>query len=327
VPDIPLVIKLHSPRVLLWKSNRCLSSVPRLLDRIPLRIEARLRGLRPFWGDTPAHGRVPPEICRYDDEIERAHALEADELTAPSQAIIDIMINEWGLEAMHMCHLPNPYVPSLDLLSIPIETRTNVITFLGRLEIRKGVLDLARTIPLILRRHPQATFRFVGATSASPLGDTRNYLESFLLRQHRKSVEFVDAVALGVVPAMLAATDLCVFPSIWENFPNVCLEAMAAGRGIVGSKAGGMVEMLDSGRAGRLVPPRSPESIAAAVIELLENPGLRMACGRAARARVLAEYNAERIGALQEASYLRAIARRRATGPRCPTMKPERRDV
>jgi glycosyltransferase involved in cell wall biosynthesis len=316
VPDIPLVVKLHSPSVLLWQSNLCLSSVPPLLERIFLRIEAKLRGFRPFWGDDLERNAMPSESLQQKDSLERMHALEADEIVAPSQAIRNRAIGEWGLEAAKVHCLPNPYIPSQDLLAIPIETCTNAVTFLGRLEVRKGVLDLARAIPRILRCYPQTQFRFVGATDMSAVGDTRHYLENFLLRRYRKSVEFTGAIPLDQVPDVLARTDICVFPSIWENFPNVCLEAMAAGRGIVGSHSGGMADMLDAGRVGRLVSPRSPESIAQVVIELLENPRLRMRLGQAARDRLLAEYNAERIGALQEASYVRAIERRRNLGAR-----------
>jgi hypothetical protein len=65
-------------------------------------------------------------------------------------------------------------------------------------------------------------------------------------------------------------------------------------------------------KLGRLIPPRSPQIIAQTVITLLKNPELRMKLGEAARNNVLTEYNTARIGALQEASYHRAIARRQA---------------
>jgi glycosyltransferase involved in cell wall biosynthesis len=77
-----------------------------------------------------------------------------------------------------------------------------------------------------------------------------------------------------------------------------------------------MDDMLDAGRVGKLIPPLSPERIAEAVIELLEDPSLRMALGQAARERLLLEYNIDRIGDLQESSYIRAIMRRRDAGIR-----------
>ena len=77
-----------------------------------------------------------------------------------------------------------------------------------------------------------------------------------------------------------------------------------------------MAEMQDQGKVGRLIPPDNSQKIAEAVIELLANPQLRMQLGRAARDRVLSEYNLDRIGQLQEESYERAIRRRCSLGKR-----------
>lgn len=63
------------------------------------------------------------------------------------------------------------------------------------------------------------------------------------------------------------------------------------------------------------------------MIELLENPELRMHLGRAARDRLLKTYNPERIGPLQEASYVRAIERRHALGPRSSNILKEQTHV
>jgi glycosyltransferase involved in cell wall biosynthesis len=221
------------------------------------------------------------------------------------------------LDETKIFYVPYPYVPSETLLNIPVKTRTNIVTFLGRLEIRKGVLDLAQAIPLILHHYPEVTFRFVGSADLSPKPnmDMRQYLEH-TLRHYSGSVEFTGSVPLTSISEVLATTDICVLPSIWDNFPNTCLESMAAARGIVGSSAGGMADMLDFGQVGRVIPPRNPKRIAQAVIELLGDPELRMRLGQKARERLLVEYNTDRIGPLQEASYVRAIERRRALGAR-----------
>jgi glycosyltransferase involved in cell wall biosynthesis len=136
------------------------------------------------------------------------------------------------------------------------------------------------------------------------------------LHEHRKAVEFTGGVPMDVIPEILSATDVCIFPSLWENFPFVCLESMAAARGIVASNAGGMKDMLKDGDAGRLIPPGNADAIAEALIELVGNEDLRMQLGEKARRRLLNEYNVDRIGALQEASYIRAKARRLGKGSR-----------
>jgi glycosyltransferase involved in cell wall biosynthesis len=143
----------------------------------------------------------------------------------------------------------------------------------------------------------------------------QQYLEHQLHR-YRSALEFTGGVPLDRIPTFLAMTDICVFPSIWESFGLVCTEAMSAGRAVVASSAGGMAELLDHGQVGRLVLPHHPDQIATAVLELLDNPALRMKLGQEARERVLSHYNLDCIGALQETSYERAIARRTKLGCR-----------
>jgi glycosyltransferase involved in cell wall biosynthesis len=181
--------------------------------------------------------------------------------------------------------------------------------FLGRLEVRKGVLELARAIPIILDQAPHTVFRFVGRSLPHP--GTNEDLKAVLDRElgaSARAVEFIDEIPYDRVAMAFADTDILVFPSAWENFPNVCLEAMAAARGVVGSSAGGMAEIIEDGQTGLLVPPRTPKAIAAAVIRLLEDPERRIAMGRAARTHVATAYSPEVIAPLQEASYRRAIA-------------------
>jgi glycosyltransferase involved in cell wall biosynthesis len=250
------------------------------------------------------------------DDIEHRHALRADEVASPSQSLGSWLVEEWGLNPARISHVPYPFTIAQELLQIPAHTHSHVVSFIGRLEVRKGVLDLAAAIPHILNHHPHVKFRFVGAAEFSPNSrlDMRQYLGK-RLQPYRQSLEFTGGIAPAMLPGVLADTDICVFPSLWENFPFVCLEAMAAARGIVGSNAGGMAEMLDFGKVGRLVPPGCAEVIAQEVVDLLSNPTLRIDLGQAARNRLIEEYSTERIGALQEASYLRAIQRRNAQIP------------
>jgi glycosyltransferase involved in cell wall biosynthesis len=98
-----------------------------------------------------------------------------------------------------------------------------------------------------------------------------------------------------------------VYPSLWENFPNVCLEAMSAARAVIGSSAGGMAEMLDEGACGRLVDPHDYKNLARQIISLLDSPRERIRLGQLARSKVLSAYNEEHIGEATENIYLEAI--------------------
>lgn len=86
-------------------------------------------------------------------------------------------------------------------------------------------------------------------------------------------------------PRLIPAFDIVAVPSHVEPLGNATLEAMAAGRPVVGSRVGGIPEMVVEGETGLLVPPRDPLSLATALGRLAESPQLRDTFGRAARVR------------------------------------------
>jgi glycosyltransferase involved in cell wall biosynthesis len=217
-------------------------------------------------------------------------------------------IREWGLDRKRVRVVPNPHIPSKDLLDIPITKNRKVVGFFGRLEYRKGICRLIDAIPRILEGEPDAHFRFVGKPLLHP--DTLEPFDSFILRKLKRfksNITIVGAVPLDRMPAEYEKVDVCVFPSVWENFPYVCLEAMSAAKAVVASAAGGMSEMLD-GDCGIVVEAENPGAIADAVIRLLRSDDLRIQMGGRSRARVLERYSKESIGPQIEASYKEAIS-------------------
>lgn len=79
------------------------------------------------------------------------------------------------------------------------------------------------------------------------------------------------------VPQLVAAFDAYVLPSLWEGLPLALLEALASGKPIVASRVGGNPEVVEHERNGLLVPPRSPEALAEAILRLRRDPALREA--------------------------------------------------
>ena len=296
-PDLPLVVKLHTPAFLISEINHRFVSWPRKA-RYLLGGLIRGRRPRPYWVYDPA------------TDAERDFALRATEVTSPSQALLDLLRERWGLDPARLAHVPNVFVSPPALLTVPTETRTRRVTFIGKLEIRKGVLDVAEAIPHVLAAVPGAQFRFIGRSIPHPATgeDLKDYLQR-QLKDYSGAVEFVDAVPYDEIPAFYADTDVCVFPSVWENFPNVCLEAMASARGVVASSSGGMAEMVTDGETGRLIPSGDIRALANAVIDLLVSPAGRARMGERAREHVRQAYAPDQVVPLQEASYRRAIAR------------------
>jgi glycogen synthase len=304
VPDIPLVLKLHTP---VYLHNR--------LNRLPLSASLRLRHRTLCW----LRGRKP---CWYYDSAtdpDRWHALEADVIASPSKSIWDEVAPTWGLDATCAAFFPLPYTPHPNLLAITSKTNTRHTVFFGRLEVRKGVLALADAIPHVLRRHPDATFRFVGSSRPSP--DPRLSMREYLERRlspYAASVTFKDAVPSEHLASILAGAAVCALPSPWESFGFVVLDAMAAARPVVTSRKGGAAEILEHGRLGRVVDVDQPRELASAISALLADPAHCARLGEEARSVVLRDYSAQSVAVLQEASYIRAIQRRRGLGARAP---------
>jgi glycosyltransferase involved in cell wall biosynthesis len=97
------------------------------------------------------------------------------------------------------------------------------------------------------------------------------------------------------VPALLAAADVFVLPSRSEAFPNGAIEAMAAGLPVVACAVGGLLDLIETGRTGILVPPSDPEPLAVALQSLCAAPARAHAMGREARREVRARYSFERM--------------------------------
>lgn len=96
------------------------------------------------------------------------------------------------------------------------------------------------------------------------------------------------------IPVVMNALDLFTLTSIYEGFGLVLLEAMAAARPVVASAVSAIPEIVVDGETGRLVPPREPDRLAAALLEL-QDPAVRQRYGMAGRQRVQQQFTLDRM--------------------------------
>ncbi|MFN8545909.1 MAG: glycosyltransferase [Candidatus Binatia bacterium] len=115
------------------------------------------------------------------------------------------------------------------------------------------------------------------------------------------------------VPALLGAVDVVVMTSVFEGFPNALLEAMASGAVVVATEVGGCPELVRPGETGVLVPPRSPQAVAAGVRRILDDAALAVRLAGAARRRVEQEFSVEVLAARTATFYDELL---RLRGPR-----------
>jgi len=158
--------------------------------------------------------------------------------------------------------------------------RCATIIYTGRLVAYKGVHILLQAMALLHRERVGVRCRIVGTAGFGRNRRTR-YTRS-LERMKPPNCEFVGYCSGRTVADVLREADIFCCPSIWNDpFPLAPLEAMATGLPIVASRVGGIPEALASG-GGNLVSPNDPETLAAALRHLVENPTVRGEMGAAA---------------------------------------------
>jgi L-malate glycosyltransferase len=155
----------------------------------------------------------------------------------------------------------------------------------------------------LVRQFPGVRFQIVGD------GPRRQALESLAasmgLQQHVEFLGHREDVA-----ALLAGADLFVLPSRSEAFPNGAIEAMAAGLPVVAGAVGGLLDLVEHGRTGLLVPPEDAGALAAAVRDVLSDGALAARLADAARAEARARYSFDRMVGAFEDLYLAGLPAR-----------------
>ncbi len=150
----------------------------------------------------------------------------------------------------------------------------SVIGFVGRLDEQKGLLTLLEAMAILVERHRNARLVLAGE------GNLRPAAEKFLADRNLNRYAYLAGFRENI-PEFLRGIDFLVMPSNWEGFGYAAVEAMAAGKAVVASNVSSLPEIVEDHRTGLLVPPRSPEKLADAMVTLVDNPKLRDALGKA----------------------------------------------
>lgn len=154
-----------------------------------------------------------------------------------------------------------------------------VVAFVGRIEPRKGPLDLVVAADAVRVAAPDARIVVVGEDT---YGADPRYARLVDRRADAANVERFPWQHGG--PGLLRHVDVLVVPSDREPFGTIAAEALAAGVPVVAGAVDGLVEVVRDGVTGRLVPPHDPLSLAHGVIWALQNgPLLADACRESAR--------------------------------------------
>ncbi len=158
------------------------------------------------------------------------------------------------------------------------------MVYTGRLDCHKGLLDLIDAWPTVLQGRVDARLWLIGD------GPDRETLYQRLSDLDLRSRVLLPG-SFDHIDDVLAAANVFVLPSYEEGMSLSLLEAMGAGLPVVASDIPGNRRLVTAGAHGLLTPPHDSRRLAMSLLSLLNNPVLGADLARAARQRVMGEYD------------------------------------
>ncbi|WIG98106.1 glycosyltransferase [Myxococcus sp. SDU36] len=222
--------------------------------------------------------------------IEDTSIRDADLVLSPTHSLLELVRTRLGLGDRGVV-VPHPFDTRTFATATP-RPRPGLpqVLYFGRFEYRKGVHHLIEAMQSLFERGLHAEVRLIGGdTQTGPFGRSmREWLERRITPNWKHRFHFESPRPRAELAAAIAEATVCCFPSRWENFPNVCLEAMSTGSLVVGSDAGGMAEVIEDGRSGLLFRTGDSAHLAEVLEKALTTPSLQHAVREAAPARIAA---------------------------------------
>lgn len=210
--SIPLVVRLHTPLKIWLKYNK------------------------------NDFGKVKKLMLKWESQM--LHS--ANIITCCSNALKNIVVKDFKIEESRIIVTPNPANITNFFRDKTIDKK-DVLIFVGSLEERKGVLVLASALNIVLKKYPNLRVQFIGKDTNRNRQNisTKQLICNIVDDKYKSNIDFLGQIPNSSLNYYLNSAKVGVFPSLFDNFPYVVLEAMATGLQIVGSRNSGMVEMLN----------------------------------------------------------------------------------
>jgi glycosyltransferase involved in cell wall biosynthesis len=203
------------------------------------------------------------------------------------------VIKFWGLDRYRkkLCIGDYCYIDT-DLFKIErgLSERKKIVGYMGQFIETKGLVALAKAVPLIVAECRDVEFAMIGKIGSTMVSDR---VEEELKRSNsRDRVTIMERVHPERVPHFLNEWRLFVLPSFGEGLPGVVRQAMACGTPVLATPVGGVPDLIKDEETGFILEDSSPESIARGVIRALNHPDLEQ-IAKNARSLIDKEYTYE----------------------------------
>ena len=193
-------------------------------------------------------------------------------------------------------------------LGVPAETK--LVGVIGQISLRKGQDVFAQAASILVDKLPNVHYVIIGERWSEKPESRRFEAELVAAATGKLAARLHFLGFRNDVDLILNELSLLVHPARQEPLGRVLLEAAAAGVAIVATDVGGTPEIFPPhSESARLVPPDDPQAMAAAILELAGDEGLRASLGAAARRRAVEAFDAEHAAAALVEHYRQVMSR------------------
>jgi glycosyltransferase involved in cell wall biosynthesis len=175
----------------------------------------------------------------------------------------------------------------VETLGIPSDDP--IIGFVGELREKKGLQALLLAYTQVIRTRP-ACLLIVGSVRA---GEDKTLFEELKPSSSYARVVVTGYVSNRDLPSYYSVMDVLVHPSLRDGMPNAVLEAMACGKTVIATPAGGVIDVLHDGKNARLVSINDINSLSTIIQEVLSDKILQSRLGAAARQTVVDKFSVQ----------------------------------
>jgi glycosyltransferase involved in cell wall biosynthesis len=195
---------------------------------------------------------------------------------APSRAMQTMLAQEAGIRGVRLIRSPF-YVETREWDSTAYEQflkGKSYVLYFGRFQLHKGFHTLVQALPRFLDRYRDAYAVLVGRDVHTRLGESMAAFARAECREFADRLILLENLPHAQLYPVIDGARLVALPSLVDNLPNSCLEAMGLGKIVIGTKGASFEELITHGVDGFLVPPNDPAALADKLIAAWEDPGL-----------------------------------------------------
>jgi glycogen(starch) synthase len=238
-------------------------------------------------------------------ELEKYCVENADGVMAISQAIKDTIGDLYDIawdnlpSKAHQEVIPLGVEQSIVTKKVTAKEDGKVdILFVGRFERRKGIDLLLEVIPELLKSNKNATFHLIGNSNIPDENGKfiyKDFLKKYSKESWIKRVKKYGYVSDEELRDMYAKCDIFVAPSRYESFGLIFIEAMASGKPVIGTRVGGIPEIIIEGQNGLLFTNENTKELQVALSKLITDKPLRERMGKESKKLIETKFNSEKM--------------------------------